>query len=419
MGNSVECCSTRQRVCDINDSVFGEDAYYRDARWDDFHDCYEGTAEHDNLFSRASEQAWLKISKGTLAASYATFELQRRARPVLEDSGASSSSIPAPVRVSSSRDLGRTNRWLGRTMQQWLRPELPPTGDGPYWAPGDGTGLMVRQGPNYMKNRNKGESQGSMYKCISCDAIKGDDKVEDIVGRLIDVSELPSQSSLGESDRGAGPSAGALWSPDCPLPRVLCLNLMLPYETGLVPWRADAGASFVAIFHIKPDTIRAAASKTPPPGVRALIDFCRGPAGLPGGRKDDPNRCLASRLDPSKKKDAQSGIFKANAKCLNPTDVNVPEILHEYNGKPCLITKSGYIIKDPKNEWLEIGIDVRGFNVLVRKMLSSYRSMIPKTKIHFGFLVQGCLDDELPEELLCDVCVYGVDIMDDPAVISS
>ena len=56
--------------------------------------------------------------------------------------------------------------------------------------------------------------------------------------------------------------------------------------------------------------------------------------------------------------------------------------------------------------------------------LCSYRDMIPRTKIHFGrealseprgphgrgFLVQGIEDDELPEGLLCDVCLgcFGI-----------
>ncbi|OLP80975.1 hypothetical protein AK812_SmicGene38542 [Symbiodinium microadriaticum] len=140
---------------------------------------------------------------------------------------------------------------------------------------------------------------------------------------------------------------------------------------------------------------------------------------------------MLQRADtPRKKKDVQSGIFKANAKCLNPEDVNVPEMLHEYNGKPCLITKSGYIVKDPAGEWCELGIDVRGWNVLdpagewcelgidVRgwNVLAPRILDSPVLDLHkVRFLVQGTEDDELPEGLMCDAYVYGVNIMDDPA----
>lgn len=402
------------------DSLFGEDDFFREARWDDFHECYEGSSEHDDLFHAAQEQAWIKCTKGTLAASYASFELHRRARRAISaisnlSGSRTERSAPAAVpHFNASEEVTCAQQWLGRTMRQWTKDDLPPTGEGPYWAQGDGKGLMVRQGPNYKKFRNKGESQGSMYSCITCDAIKSNVKVQDIVGRLVPVDDLPSQENFLKNH----PSGTARWTSACPLPRVICMNLMLPYETGIVPWRSeDPGASFVAFFHIAPETVLSSMSKEPPPEIKQLIDFFQGPAGLPGGPRSDPDRSLASRLQPGKKKDIQSGIFKANAKCLNPQDVSVPDMLHEYNGKPCLITKSGYIVKDPNMEWVEIGIDVRGWNILVRKMLCSYRDMIPKTKVHFGFLVQGIEDDELPEGLMCDVYVYGANIIDNPAKI--
>ncbi|CAJ1345230.1 unnamed protein product [Effrenium voratum] len=417
-GSSLECCNVRGRVCEV-DSLFGEDDFFREARWDDFHECQEGSSEHDDLFHAASEQAWLKCAKGTLAASYASFELHRRARRAISAisslSGSRQEGDPPPVTLNASEEVNSASQWLGRTMAQWTKDELPPTGEGPYWARGDGKGLMVRQGPNYKKFRNKAQSQGSMYSCVSCDAIRSTVKVQDIVGRLVPVEDLPSQETFAAHCPAAS-SSSARWSTACKLPRVICMNLMLPYDTGIVPWRQeDPGASFVAFFHINPTTVSSSMSKEPSPEVRQLIDFFSGPAGAPQGDRSDPDRSLAGRLEPGRKKDVQSGIFKANAKCLNPEDVNVPEMLNEYNGKPCLITKSGYIIKDPNNEWVEIGIDVRGWNVLVRKMLCSYRDMIPRTKVHFGFLVQGVDDEELPEGLMCDVYVYGANIIQTPA----
>ncbi|CAJ1400883.1 unnamed protein product [Effrenium voratum] len=330
-GSSLECCNVRGRVCEV-DSLFGEDDFFREARWDDFHECQEGSSEHDDLFHAASEQAWLKCAKGTLAASYASFELHRRARRAISAisslSGSRQEGDPPPVTLNASEEVNSASQWLGRTMAQWTKDELPPTGEGPYWARGDGKGLMVRQGPNYKKFRNKAQSQGSMYSCVSCDAIRSTVKVQDIVGRLVPVEDLPSQETFAAHCPAAS-SSSARWSTACKLPRVICMNLMLPYDTGIVPWRQeDPGASFVAFFHINPTTVSSSMSKEPSPEVRQLIDFFSGPAGAPQGDRSDPDRSLAGRLEPGRKKDVQSGIFKANAKCLNPEDVNVPEMLN-------------------------------------------------------------------------------------------
>eukprot|EP00429_Kryptoperidinium_foliaceum_P059252 CAMPEP_0176077966 /NCGR_PEP_ID=MMETSP0120_2-20121206/38988_1 /TAXON_ID=160619 /ORGANISM="Kryptoperidinium foliaceum, Strain CCMP 1326" /LENGTH=248 /DNA_ID=CAMNT_0017411709 /DNA_START=15 /DNA_END=762 /DNA_ORIENTATION=- len=190
--------------------------------------------------------------------------------------------------------------------------------------------------------------------------------------------------------------------------------MMMPYTTGVMPMGKDAGCSFVGFFHITQETIREAQKENPRPGVRLFKEFWQGPAGAPDGPATDPNRSLFARLGAKVKKDQQRGLFKVIAHCLNPEDVNVPNMLHAYNGKPCLITKCGYIVKDPQMEWLEIGIDVRGFNLLARKMLCSLRHLLPRTKIHYGFLIQGVEDEDLPEGILCDMYVHGCDMMRDP-----
>merc|ERR1711972_885359 len=167
-----------------------------------------------------------------------------------------------------------------------------------------------------------------------------------------------------------------------------------------------------------PETIKALRNDNPDPCIKLLQDFCMGPAGMPGGSANDPNRGLDARVANGVKKDRQAGLFKAVACCMNPEAVHVPDMFHTYNGKPCLIAKCGYIVKDPlRGEWLEIGIDVRGFNILARKMLCSFRHLLPQTKIHYGFMIQGVEDDELPEGLLCDMFVHGINMMDDPVVI--
>mmetsp|Transcript_59936 Transcript_59936/g.167946 ORF Transcript_59936/g.167946 Transcript_59936/m.167946 type:complete len:429 (-) Transcript_59936:140-1426(-) len=425
MRGFLAACTRRDRqCCDLNDSFFGEDAFYRDA----FYDCDEGNKSHDSLFAKAREQAKLKIRKGTMAANYAAFELSRKTgvRDALNQCVRSSGKLEDEKPVfppSPRRHLGRapllaggTPEWWGQTMDEWNEPDtFPETGEGPYWSKGHGEGFMVRTGPNYKKEGLKTQSQSSMYVAVSCDAVRGQDKITDVVTKYAH-GRLPPPPSCSESSQGAAPME---WTRDCPLPRVICINMMMPHTTGVVPMVKDAGCSFVGYFHIKPDTIREARSEKPSPAVRLFMDFWQGPAGAPDGPLTDPNRSLFARVDKKVKKDQQSGLFKVIAQCLNPSDVNVPAMLHAYNGKPCLITKCGYIIKDPNLEWLEIGIDVRGFNLLARKMLCSLRHLLPRTKIHYGFLIQGVEDEDLPEGIVCDMYVHGCDMMNDPKLLDA
>jgi len=427
----LDTCLIRDRsrsCCDLDQgSLFGEDAFYRDA----FYDCEEGNRSHDAHFAKAREQAWLKMRKGSMLANYATFELKRKAsvapvadalkvcgqpRDALKNAeDLARTMVRSPSKLRDSDD-SRLPWWIGNTIEEWTSTELPDTGAGPYWSKGKGQDLKVRCGPNYRKTGTKTDSNGAMYHALSCDAIKDMGKVENIIGGIMK-GKLPKQpSNCGESECAGGNALQ--WSKDCPLPRVICINMMLPFSAGLFGGRGDGGCSFVGLFHITPETIKAMKSPSPPPAVRLFKDFWDGPAGHPASDQKDPDRCLIKRVNTKVKKDQQAGLFKAIAHCVNPEDVNVPDMFHTYNGKPCLITKCGYVIKDPNHEWLEIGIDVRGFNILARKMLCSFRQCLPQTKIHYGFLVQGIEDEDMPEALLCDMYVHGINMLVDPVSIS-
>jgi len=441
----VDCCVRRGEgggCCDLNSSILGEDAFYRDA----FYDCEEGKPSDDWLF----EQARLKMRKSTVLCRFASFELHRRANSARDcvkrslkecvaekkllqkaheaalkdrkDSAGEAKALLAGIAEAAEAPLQPVPglpSWLGNTIPRWTQKDYPETGNGPYWGSGEGSGLRVRCGPDYKRMGRKTDSKMAMYGAICCDAIKAEGRIENIIGRHIDPRALPSMHPMVSGGDCSGGSS-LQWSSNCPLPRIICINLMLPYESGLNPFRkADGGCSFVGVFEIKPETIKAAMSKPEdmPPHIKLFKEFFAGPAGVPGGPNGDPNRCLASRVDTNKKKDQQSGLFKCVAKCVNPADVNVPDLFQTYNGKPCLITKCGYVVKDPAGEWLEVGIDVRGFNVLARKMLVNFRSMLPRTKIHYGFMVQGVEDEELPEALLCDMYVHGINMVDNPLVV--
>merc|ERR1712039_277449 len=127
-----------------------------------------------------------------------------------------------------------------------------------------------------------------------------------------------------------------------------------------------------------------AMSNTPSSGIRAFRDFVNGPAGEPCGPRDDPNRKLSTRLTPGLKKDACAGIFKVVVFCENPDDVRVPKSSHKFNGQPVVIADCGTIVRHPELDWLEIGVDVRGFNPVARFALYSCRDYLPFANCHVG-----------------------------------
>lgn len=418
MGTSISVCYRREdsrECCDLNTSFLGEDAFIRD----NFYDCEEGDSSHDNLFKQPN-QVSLKLRKASVVGDYVRFTAKKNfavcSSRTKDGSPPSHRSSVFAERLEMLRERGvQDSAWLNATLPMWPGKDFPELGDGPYWGKGDGTGLMVRNGPNYTRHRSKIASSWSMYEALSIDSLRCDRKIESVIGNIISEDELPClRSNEGIPDYGGGKELQ--WKRGCALPRLLCINLMLPYETGVNPFGKDHGCSVIGFFQIKPETLHALQHpESAPPCVKLFQEFYEGPAGKPGGSLNDPDRCLDRRVKSvPKKKDLQSGLFKAVAQCENPQDVNIPKSLTEYNGKPCLITKSGYIVKDPNGVWLEIGVDVRRFNVFARTCLSSFRKWLPHAKIHYGFWIQAIEDECMPEGLLCDLYCHHFNMMDDP-----
>jgi hypothetical protein len=433
MGQLQSCCAARddrplidvgrsRSCCELNNSLLGEDAFYRDA----FFDCNEGDRSHDRLFATALEQTRLKYRKARNVNQYAAwilgeklarwlwgarFRLPGQLPPAAAQGRRGARSEASPCGALEGGAPGQGAGWLGRTLPEWRAEGLP--SEGLFWKKGDGQGLRVRCGPSYLETGHKCDSAGSIYEGVYCDALKADTKITDIMGRLIRLSDLPMPGK-SEGDKSGGQID---WKNEYGVPRILCINLMLPYQAGILGrGRTDEGCSFVGVFQITPKALVAARNGEVSASLKLWQQFCAGPCGAPGelGCKD---RSLASRVASGIKKDRQSGLFKAVAKCVNPEDVHVPDLFHTYNGKPCLITNCGYVVKDPDGEWLEVGIDVRGFNALARSMLCQFRGRLPICKIHYGFCIQSVDDDEMPEGLLCDMYVCGVDMISDPVPI--
>jgi len=273
--------------------------------------------------------------------------------------------------------------------------ELGSPGSEARWSKGDGTGFMVRSlGYDGNKRLDKEMSIGSLYECTSVDTIKADEQIKRVIGTLAQLETVCDSRTP--------------WT--YPLPRVLCVNVQLPYRSGFPMWahpKDDPGCNVVAIFRIKQETVdllneHQAGKKQLPEGVRLFLEFVR------GGTTDLPN--------PGPRR---SGLFKAIATCTNADEVadGIPAMLRKtalkQNGKPALITQSGSVFADPNGEWMEIGVDVRRFCFAAKEVLVQLRDRLVKASVHIGFLIQG-VGDDLPEGIICDCHLHCIDLERDP-----
>jgi len=170
---------------------------------------------------------------------------------------------------------------------------------------------------------------------------------------------------------------------------------------------SDHGFSVVATFQIKPDTVRMAKNlNSAPNALKMLEKFIR------IGRTDSDGKGgpLAKN-----KGNTTSCLFKVIGFAENVPALNLPMILaptvRQYNGKPALITKSGTCEKSPDGEWLEVDFDVRKFIWLARSMLCSLHDRLQKASLHIGFVIQGCEDDELPENVIGEMRIHNLDVL--------
>lgn len=326
-------------------------------------------------------------TKVALRTFWAKMEYSKKKGPQTYYTAEDESPMPLPAEEAPA------GTGLG-TMRKWAFDQGRPPRTHAFWTPGDGLGLDMRVGPDHRRRRVKEASCGHLYECISVDVIRGDEKLDAILGHVMDV---PPHHSSGDGALG--------WSSGCPLPRVICVNVQLPYR-GMNPFGAhDAGCSIVSLFHITSETVHKIEEPiaNQAPSLRLFRAFWEGE----GGRLDN-------RLRRDQKATYTGGVFKAVALCSNLQECihGMPggESFESFNGKPALITKSGNLIKDPHGEWMEVSVDVRLFATTARVLLSSARDRVACASIHVGFLIQGISDDELPEGLIGDAVIHNVHI---------
>jgi hypothetical protein len=258
---------------------------------------------------------------------------------------------------------------------------------------------------DFPTTKKKQPSDGHMYECISLDIVKStDSKIESIIDQVMD---CPSEQQIGN-----GPLS---WNAGCRLPRIVCVNVQVPFFGLNVLGYKDPGCSIVAMFHITGETLHRIEDPNCEPCLKQFMNFVDGPAG----RLD--NRCDG--------KD-NSGVLKAIAYCTNLDRClqglgGMASVARNFNGKPCLISKSGFLKKGPQPpgimgapEWIEMSVDLRLFATAAREMLRMCRDRIATASIHVGFLVQASDEEDLPEGLIGDVVLHTVHLENDAADVT-
>lgn len=265
------------------------------------------------------------------------------------------------------------------------------------WGNGNHQVFRLRNGPRYQRGRLKDVPGQPLYRCVGLEVVQTAQQVKSYLGHDGVLERMQFFSSPGDSETGG--KGG-------PLPRTIVVNFQIPFEVG--PLRGshpaeDHGCSVVLTFLLEPwAATQAADLSNACPAVRLLAKY------------------LQYEGPPKREGNLVSGCFKAVGFLENVDALEMPaalrQVVNKFNGKPVLIEKETRRFGGvPGQQVVELATDVRGFNFLARFMLQKLRGQLPRASIQVGLLIQGCTDDELPEEFLGIVRFSGLNLMPDCA----
>jgi len=186
------------------------------------------------------------------------------------------------------------------------------------------------------------------------------------------------------------PTEGVLDTKHPEVPSLFVVNCQFPREKQNVFAEGDGpGASVVFYFAIKQSTIDSLHSDTPSPMVKLFSEWCR-------IAPDDPT-------------------FRARFKAMGFIDkierFGLPYMCSKYNGKPVLIKKTGTVHRGPNNAYIEMDVNIHNFSYPCRQALTStLKPMFKEMIMRVGFVIEGQDDSELPECLLGNAELRGLDL---------
>eukprot|EP00931_Biecheleriopsis_adriatica_P123998 TRINITY_DN99077_c0_g1_i1.p1 TRINITY_DN99077_c0_g1~~TRINITY_DN99077_c0_g1_i1.p1 ORF type:complete len:426 (-),score=54.91 TRINITY_DN99077_c0_g1_i1:57-1301(-) len=274
-----------------------------------------------------------------------------------------------PYGKPSSRDVDCKSTTFAR---------LPSGAVQPVWFRCDASVFDVRN-LCYKQTKEKVPSDFALYECVGMDIVRDKSRLDCIMDRF-PLGDLP-QSIPGAKE----------WSSKWGVPRVLIFNCQVPYTAGRIfgghP-EEDGGLSILNYFVISRQAADMLASGCLNPALRLWKRFVE--EGV--STKEGISLKVVARVEDLDKHE-------------------VPESFKRFNNKPVLLTKSSVVCGGRLPEVMEIDFDVRSWIYPARSALVSYHHRAREADIQVGYLLEGKVDEELPEQILGCFMVKDMDIM--------
>lgn len=200
-----------------------------------------------------------------------------------------------------------------------------------------------------------------------------------------------------------GLKAKAAVHPD--LPSLFIVNTQLPDGEPAMFNAADDGPSRSAIFifALKPETVETLLSSS----ISMANNDIKGRTATTS-KPLPPALSLLCEYVKRAPTDADfRGRFKVIASCKNMETLNLPGFITNYNGKPVLITKSGTLHQG--EGYMEMDINVNRFSYVAKKGLNYLKTRFQSMTFDVGFVIEGRVDEELPEQMLGAAKLHRLD----------
>eukprot|EP00634_Sargassococcus_sp_CCMP2135_P008561 CAMPEP_0198647076 /NCGR_PEP_ID=MMETSP1467-20131203/2439_1 /TAXON_ID=1462469 /ORGANISM="unid. sp., Strain CCMP2135" /LENGTH=571 /DNA_ID=CAMNT_0044382677 /DNA_START=50 /DNA_END=1762 /DNA_ORIENTATION=- len=236
----------------------------------------------------------------------------------------------------------------------------------------------------YAKHKRKMPSDDAFYDVVAVHLFDCETRVDKIVDRL------GGLQNLAQKNGAAAPAPTKTGD----VPSWMVVNAQIPAETGPLRAQLDADGHGYHVVVVLEMTERT---------KRELEELAAGTAFASSAR----GRALAllqnyCRVAPSEPQlgAKERGRFKVLAQVRNIDEVDIPNFVKGYNGKPALINKTGILTKGAGGDLLEMAINCHAFGYLARKGLQTIYRDFQDFILSVGFVIEARDDLELPEVAL-------------------
>jgi len=261
-----------------------------------------------------------------------------------------------------------------------------------------GSRFQVRS-TGYKKTGLKVPSEEVLYEFIGGDAVAATgSRITNLSEQWGLVDKIPSRKGNNDVSIGYNPAWG--------IPEVLVTNLEMPYQSGSL-WGAhpaeDLGFNIIS-YHVLSEY-----------AINLLNQHAD--TTSKGDLSKIPALYLLKQMLDKGKSEKAGFSFKKICQVRNIVEMDVPNFIKGYNGKPVLVTGSCNIKKFNKSNvetitprLVEFSYDVRNWAYAMRSSLGVIFPKIPQGEVEFGWLVEGKTDQELPEQILCSAGALNLNV---------